>query len=488
MTVNQAELREWGSTAVSHQTPLSNLHTLQGSYLVSSSLLVPGIKSQTFLRHARGQQRFLWQNGSKQFTLAGFGVAAELLAWGEQRFNDIHHQAQMLFADAVVLNETSPFAAPRLFGGFAFRDDFTPDEAWSAFQPAHFILPHYQLVEQAGETWLTINALLPQGENPRLIEPELRLALQARYDQLLAMQRDADMGNGRSASRWRPLPHPAKPKINYPMPYEAWQEMIERAVQQMETTDLNKVVLSRVCELRFSKPVQVENELQQLHQHYPGCFQFLFEPRPFHAFFGATPELLARVNGRSLTTMGLAGSAPRGKTTAEDAILGQTLLNSRKDRYEHSLVVQSIRNRLTPITSKLDVPNKPDITRLNNIQHLHTPIQATLSDANGILPIVSLLHPTPALGGQPRHLAMDFIRQEEPVTRGWYAAPVGWIDHKLDGEFGVAIRSAVTQDRRVWLYAGGGIVAESNAENEWRETALKFWPVLNAFGVSDENG
>ena len=107
-----------------------------------------------------------------------------------------------------------------------------------------------------------------------------------------------------------------------------------------------------------------------------------------------------------------------------------------------------------------------------------------LKQADGVLPILQNLHPTPALGGQPRELAMPFISQAEPVPRGWYGAPVGWLDHNLDGAFGVAIRSAITQDRRVWLYAGAGIVADSDPQAEWDETALKFKPMLDALGIS----
>ncbi|MCB9006462.1 MAG: isochorismate synthase [Ardenticatenaceae bacterium] len=228
------------------------------------------------------------------------------------------------------------------------------------------------------------------------------------------------------------------------------------------------------------KKVDVDGALAYLNATYPDCYRFLFEPRPFHAFYGATPELIVEVNGRSLHTMGLAGSIGRGKTPAEDEALAQELLNSAKNQHEHALVVQSIRRRLEPLTNELTIPDQPDILQLGYIQHLFTPIQATLKQADGVLPILQNLHPTPALGGQPRELAMPFISQAEPVPRGWYGAPVGWLDRNLDGAFSVAIRSAITQDRRVWLYSGAGIVADSDPQAEWDETALKFRPMLQA--------
>jgi menaquinone-specific isochorismate synthase len=276
--------------------------------------------------------------------------------------------------------------------------------------------------------------------------------------------------------------------INYPMPYNTWAEKINDIRHQIHTTPLKKVVLSRVAELRFPDRVDVDGALAYLHQHYNDCYRFLFEPRPFHAFYGATPELLAKVDGRTLTSMALAGSIRRSTDPLQDEALGQQLLNSAKDRHEHELVVYSILERLAPVTDKLEIAPQPGVYKLHNIQHLYTPVRANLIKADGILPIAELLHPTPAMGGTPRRLAISVIRDAEPVTRGWYAAPVGWIDVNLDGAFAVAIRSAVAQERRAWLYAGSGIVADSEPQKEWEETALKFRPMLEALGVEMVNG
>ncbi|MCP4421342.1 MAG: isochorismate synthase, partial [Chloroflexi bacterium] len=353
----------------------------------------------------------------------------------------------------------------------SFTDDFTPDNTWSIHYPAQFILPHFQLAQQGGKSWLTLNAILPADESAEGILPELQTALATRLTLLRQKQSPP------------PPRSPAPLHLKYPMSYPNWQTMINHATHTMQTSELNKVVLSRVCEIRYTQKVDVDRALVTLDKHYPDCYRFLFEPRPFHAFYGATPELIVGVNGRSLQTMGLAGSIARGKTAAENESLAQELLASAKNQHEHALVVQSIRRRLEPLTSQLDIPPKPSILQLGYIQHLHTPIHATLHRADGVLPILQNLHPTPALGGQPRELAMPFISQAEPVPRGWYGAPVGWLNHNLDGAFGVAIRSAITQDRRVWLYSGAGIVADSEPQAEWEETALKFEPMLNALGI-----
>jgi menaquinone-specific isochorismate synthase len=184
--------------------------------------------------------------------------------------------------------------------------------------------------------------------------------------------------------------------------------------------------------------------------------------------------------------MGLAGSIRRGKNPAEDEELADQLWHDPKERHEHALVVNEIQAKLTPLTRALDVPTDPQVLRLGYIQHLHTPIHGELQQASGVLPLVERLHPTPALGGSPRAAALEFIRRAEPVPRGWYAAPIGFIDAQLEGMFAVAIRSAIAQERRVWLYAGAGIVASSIPQKEWDEIGLKFKPMLNALGVEGQ--
>lgn len=444
--------------------------------LVSLARPAPGLAPLDFLRLARGQPRLFWRaaqrvDSSPVLTLVGFGAACDLKAWGENRFASMERQARRLYAGALLPVDAPSWAGPRLFGGFAFRDDFVPDYTWSVFYPAQFILPHFQLAEYSGETWLTINTLLPDAEIGPAALDALRQALDLRYTWLLA-----------SASQpQRPDAFdPAAVEVRYPMDFPAWQALIERATGRMAHSRLRKVVLARVCELRAPQPLDVDSALCLLGERYPDCYQFLFEPQPGHAFFGATPELLAQVEGLELTSMALAGSIGRGPTPAADETQAAELLSSAKERYEHDLVSREVRRRLSPLLESLDMPVAPGVLRLRNIQHLYTPVHGQLKRTSGILPILARLHPTPALGGLPRSLALPFIREWEPLTRGWYAAPVGWLDSDLDGAFAVAIRSAVAQLERAWLYAGSGIVPASKPQVEWDETALKFRPILQA--------
>lgn len=438
--------------------------------LVSASLPCPELTLSDFFRHARGLPRFYWRAGRSGTAFAGFGAAVELFAYGPQRFEAIQTQAAQLFAGALHWPEDAPVAAPRLFGGFSFRDDFVPDVAWSDFPPAHFVLPHYQISEANGQRWLSIHAQIPCEEDPGALLPELFAALEARVELIRAGEQT-------------PLAAPHLLELRYPMTLETWTEKIEAATARMRAGEVKKVVLARACEIRFDDHADVDAALLYLAHAYPDTYRFAFEPRPYHAFYGATPELLLRTQGAQLETMALAGSIRRGGTPAEDEALAAELLASSKDRYEHQLVADEIEARLNGLGAQVRM-GATGIMQLSNIQHLHTPITATMPQARGVLPLLAVLHPTPALGGQPRDEAMAIIGASEPVPRGWFGGPVGWLDAALDGEFGVAIRSAVAQDRRVWAYAGAGIVAESEPRKEWDETALKFRPMLEALGLS----
>ena len=467
--------------------------------LLSCSTPCSGLSLAGFLAAAEGQARFYWESPGGSLAFAGAGAAVELTAWGDSRYRRIAESARELFADARLHGDADPDTGPRLFGGFAFRDDFTPDNTWSIYAPALFVLPHYQLLSKGGQTWLTINAQIPPAEPAGALIPDLQAALREKVNQLQAAETSAPaqpqpLGGSENDSRAHVESQTPSPtandgdtkkfqlqSIDYPMNYSTWRRMIEAATKRIHAGDLNKVVLARAAELRFDQPVQLLSILRRLASHYADCYRFLFEPRPRFAFYGASPELLARVQGAQFSTMALAGSIGRSADPSADRLLSQALLGSQKDRHEHQIVVDKMRDRLLPLAESLEIAPL-ELLKLSNIQHLLTPLAGRLRRSAGVLPLVEALHPTPALGGDPRPDALRLIRELEPIPRGWYGAPVGWLDARLDGEFAVAIRSAVAQESRVWVYAGAGIVADSQPQPEWEETELKFQPMLDAHG------
>jgi menaquinone-specific isochorismate synthase len=422
-----------------------------------------------FLQHARGGPRFYWATSREPVAFAGAGIAVDISAWGSARFAQVERAARRLF-DGAVVESGHPQVSPRLFGGFAFRDDFVPDFAWADFAPAQFLLPHFQLTQIGNEHWLTLNSQVSRDADVGESLIAMRAALAAKIDLLRSDERRAT-----------PDTTP-KSTLAHLTTFEDWSRSVTTATQHIRDGKLKKVVLSRAAEACFQDAVDVEPTLARLAEQFPDAYRFLFEPRAGQAFFGATPELLCSVHGKQLGTMALAGSARRGRDPHDDKQFADALLNSEKDRVEHDIVKDSIAARLSPISKHVCV-GETGVMQLSNIQHLHTPIHAELSRAISAIKLAKRLHPTPALGGDPQDVAMQLIGELEPVTRGWYGAPLGWVDHEMNGAFVVAIRSAVVQNKRAWLYAGAGIVGASDPQREWDETALKFRAMVGALGV-----
>ncbi|MEL7233810.1 MAG: isochorismate synthase, partial [Chloroflexota bacterium] len=364
-------------------------------------------------------------------------------------------------------------AIPVLFGGFAFREDFKAQVVWQGMSAAHFVLPRVMLRRDGDESHLILSEYVPTDADVEQAQANIKSRFETLFD---------DLFWNFSGEVWNPEWEEAS-DIEYPMSFEAYSEMITSATDRMKAEELEKVVLSRMCQIRFSNDVNIVRALEYLHEAYPGCHRFLFEPQPHNAFYGATPETLVKVTGRDVYADALAGTVKRGSTPEEDEAMGQQILNDPKERFEHDVVVQGMRQQLANYVDELHADDAPGLLKLGNVQHLHTPVSGTLNADYGVLPLVEALHPTPALGGQPRDIADGLITELEPITRGWYAAPIGWIDHEMNGHFGVGIRAAVSRKGTVWCYAGGGIVADSEPEREWRETELKFRPMLNAVGV-----
>ena len=418
-----------------------------------------------FLRRADGSPRFFWESERSETAYAGFGICAEVRAEGAERFSQISQLLrQFSWVKDTSNNQNTPFKrGPIWFGGFSFFEDFDPaveDPLWDGFTAARFVLPEYLLTRIRGKSWLTVFAVGRVDEDPFTLD-EMLWDIPA-PETLSAPMRNPDL--------WQ---------MQELIDKERWEAITSAAIQKIHAGELEKVVLARGRELigtGSTNPLQV---LATLGSQYPNCYRFMLEPEPGNIFFGASPELLLKVNGKRLFTMGLAGSIRRGKTLEDDQKLGFRMMSKQKELEEHRLVVSAIQDNLAGITQELEI-QPLQILKLSNIQHLYTPIRARLNGGTDILDILASLHPTPAVGGLPRSVANCLIRASEPVPRGWYASPIGWLSSDGDGEFAVALRSAVANREKVRLYAGAGIVAGSDPKNEWREIDLKLQPIMDA--------
>lgn len=270
----------------------------------------------------------------------------------------------------------------------------------------------------------------------------------------------------------RPLPE-LKVKIlqaEHAPEYPQWQRMIEGALTAIATHDLEKVVLARCTTLQLDAPLPPAAFLAASRKVNHHCYHFMLMLGPHLSFLGSTPERLYRRDGLNLATEAVAGTVVNAEDDAQAEQLADWLMNDEKNQYENQLVVEDIRQRLSDIAADLHV-GAARIIRLSKVQHIKRSIDAHLFRADDNL-CLQRLQPTAAVAGLPRDVARRFIAHNEPFTRGWYAGSAGYCARE-EAEFAVTLRSALVEGNRVSLYAGGGIVAGSEPEAEWREIETK---------------
>jgi isochorismate synthase len=254
--------------------------------------------------------------------------------------------------------------------------------------------------------------------------------------------------------------------------HEQWDDDVRDLVVRIERGEAEKVVLARRVVLKLEAPFDIDAVLARLRGRFPDCTLFAVR-RGDATFVGATPETLVSLTGLEVRADCLAGTARRGADDATDRALAEALLADDKERREHALVVRGLVDALAPVCAAMDVPPEPGLRRTATVQHLHTPFRGATDRRRHVLELVARVHPTPATSGLPRDVSMRLIRQHEKFDRGWYAGPVGWLDAQGDGEFAVALRSALVRGDTALLYAGCGIVPGSDPEREFVEAGAK---------------
>lgn len=404
-------------------------------------------------------QRFFWANPTKSHVMVGAGITKEFTALGnEERFHHIEDQWKRFTAQAVRNEEK---IGPVIYGGFSFDPKKEKTKLWRNFADAMFILPTMMLTSKDGSTYLTINYLSDCKES--------------HLHELMNMKEELISGSS--------IKHVYKPTLLKCLEMDPmdWKDSITTVTNRINKGTMEKVVLARELRVLFQDTINVGVVLENLLEEQSNSYLFTVE-RGSECFLGATPEQLVKRDGSNVQSMCLAGSIARGSTPLEDEILGEDLLLDKKNIHEHELVVQMIKSSLQQVCQDVCAPNEPNLYKMKHIQHLHTPVIANIREGISLADLVKLLHPTPALGGYPNEISMETIREVETLDRGWYAGPLGWIDWQNNGEFVVAIRSGLLQGNEASLFAGCGIVGDSDPESEYRETQMKFRPMLSALG------
>jgi menaquinone-specific isochorismate synthase len=407
---------------------------------------------------------FCWEQPERGFALAALGVADETTSRGANRFEDVASECLRLREGAVVEEplRLPSGAGPIWTGGFAFDPDGAGSAPWSSFEPAAMALPEISLCRQDDDVFLTVNIVVSPGDDPGSVA--------GRAEARLAGLRPDPM----------PLLDPnliGRPEIRSVRPPGDFEAAVEAATERIAGGEMSKVVLAREVTVEAAGAHDPAAVFGALREQFPSCFCFC-AGTPEAAFLGASPELLIRRSGASASTVALAGSTRRSSDPAVDDHLGEQLLRSDKNRREQRIVGKRIVRKLRPHAVWVETAAEPEVVKVANIQHLATPILAQLAESHSAVELAGILHPTPAVGGEPWPEADTAIADLERMDRGWYAGPVGWMDATEDGEFCVALRSALLRDREARLFAGVGVVAGSDPAAELEETEVKLQALL----------
>jgi menaquinone-specific isochorismate synthase len=383
--------------------------------------LVPADRPVTWLRRGDG--------------LVGWGVAAEVRTFGNTRFADAGKWWSETTARAEVSDEVGePGTGLVSFGSFAFGDE--PGDSI-------LVVPQVVVGRRGDVAWLTT------VDSPSVVPT--------------------------------PAERPAAPiAVSFAdgaLNGDQWMSVVADAVARISRGDLEKVVLARDLVATTSEPIDVRWPLGRLTEQYPMCWTFHVD-----GMFGATPEMLVRRERGLVTSRVLAGTIRRTGDDERDLALAATLARSSKDLEEHEYAVRSVADALEPHCSSMNVPEAPFVLHLPNVMHLATDVAGVVHDAATVssLQLAEALHPSAAVGGTPTPVATELIAEIEGMTRDRYAGPVGWMDASGDGEWGIALRSARIDGDTVRLFAGCGIVADSDPEAELAEAQAKFVPVRDA--------
>jgi salicylate biosynthesis isochorismate synthase/menaquinone-specific isochorismate synthase len=408
---------------------------------------------------------FCWEQPDRGFALAALGVAHEATSRGPRRFAEVAEECLRIGRSAVQAQprELPAGAGQAWVGGFAFDPRGGASPAWASLSPASMTLPELSICRRDGRTFLTLNAVLGAEEGPEGAEERLTRRLAALRGAAALPLLD---------------PHPTgRAAIRSARPPGEFEAAVQAATARIGAGEMTKVVLAREVIVEAPSAHDPAAAFGAMRQQFPSCFCFCCGT-PEAAFIGASPELLVRRSGASASTVALAGSTRRSSDPAVDDHLGEQLLRSDKNRREQRIVAERIVRALRPHAVWVEAAAEPEIVKVANIQHLATPVIAQLADPHSAIELAGILHPTPAVGGEPWEPAARAIAELEGMDRGWYAAPVGWMDATEDGEFCVGLRSALLRDREAHLFAGVGVVAGSEPAAELAETEVKLEALL----------
>lgn len=377
--------------------------------------------------------------------IVGWGEAARIDTSGTERFAEADARWRELAGRMVVRDEVQePGTGPVAFGSFAFAAD----------SPAggSLVVPEVVVGRRGEHTWVTTissAAELAPAPAPKALRAGRRPVLPPTSVDFAPGARDGD----------------------------DWRSAVAGVVELIRTGTVAKVVMARDVQARTAAPLDVRRLLKNLAEDYPSCWTFAVD-----ALIGATPELLVRRERGLISSRVLAGTIQRTGDDEADLARAASLARSSKDLEEHEFAVDSLTASLAPYAASTNAPDAPFVLHLPNVMHLATDVTAVLATEHAdmsSLQVAAELHPTAAVCGTPTTVAAQVIAEREGMDRGRYAGPVGWLGADGDGEWGIALRSAQVDEANTGLrlFAGCGIVAASDPDDELAESEAKLAPM-----------
>ncbi|GAB4072751.1 isochorismate synthase [Barrientosiimonas marina] len=433
--------------------------------LMSMTKKIQSINPLAFFEAAgiQAMNRTFWSSTAEDICIAGAGSAFDITA-GTNRVEHAETIWNQLLREAVIHNPYEVSGTGLLaLGGMSFDPVKQQSDVWRHFPDLALTIPSFMLTSRDDACYFTVNVRVQANDDPASLEQTLQQTEKVLRDP------PAHLAEGPTI------------QMKQEIDPEIWKETVRFTTEYLQQHYADKIVLARALQVDLTDDAAIASLLKRLLETQPNSYVFAFE-RGEDCFVGASPERLVKQEQDQILSTCLAGTASRGHTQEADAAIADALYHDTKNRREHDAVVSMIRQSLTHFCTNLNIPDKPVIYPLKNLQHLYTPVTATLKDGYSLFNIVEQLHPTPALGGVPRQEALTFIRDCEHLDRGWYGAPVGWLDSNRNGEFAVGIRSGLIREDQATLFAGCGIMKDSDPETEYEETNMKFAPMLAVLG------
>lgn len=463
VTIQQTELKEGIHKAIEMAKKES------ASILVSEIHNIGFIDPFMFFAHGKESyagERFFWKESTGEKYIVGLGTAKQIESdQTTDRFFHVEREWNYFLEKAIIFDHYHKAGTgPVAFGGFSFDPLKKRTELWSKYTNSLFHIPKFMLSVIAGEAYLTTNIVCTPKDSISVYD-ELE---QERQELFSIVKRDFSFKSFVLKEQIEIKP-------------EKWKQAVTQVVEDIKRGGPKKIVLARELRLVFDMDIQAESVLQNLLSEQSDSYVFAFESDG-DCFIGASPERLVKMENGQLYSTCLAGSIARGTSNTEDEELGRMLLHDEKNLGEHQYVVDMIKEAIDDTCSEVIIPSEPRLLKLRHIQHLYTPVKGKPKQGTSLLKIAERLHPTPALGGVPKDAALLKIREVENLDRGFYGGPIGWFDHQNNGEFAVAIRSGIIQENEASIFAGCGVVENSEAQSEYEETKIKFKPMLSALG------